>query len=179
MEHIALEQCYRQYAHIMIGMLQKKLFDTFKAEELVHDAFLKALQKHPDKPKEWLFVVAKNNLTDTIRREINEKKCLIEYGMINNSGTFFKRQHDAKFSHIETTLRSQFQTYDADELPDEILPVALTKLSNAEQKILKLWSENLDYKEISKETGLAVGAIGTTLSRAKKKLRSEYFALDK
>ena len=37
-----------------------------------------------------------------------------------------------------------------------------------------MWSAGLSYGEISDETGLSPGAIGTTLSRARKRLAAAY-----
>ena len=37
-----------------------------------------------------------------------------------------------------------------------------------------LWDAGLDYAEIAKQTGLATGAIGTTLARARKRLVELY-----
>ena len=47
---------------------------------------------------------------------------------------------------------------------------ALNRLSERDREILLLWDAGLSYDEISEQTGLARGAIGTTLSRARRRL---------
>jgi RNA polymerase sigma factor (sigma-70 family) len=51
---------------------------------------------------------------------------------------------------------------------------ALEELSERDQEVLLLWDAGLSYTEIAERTGLAVGAIGTTLSRARRRLASAY-----
>ena len=47
---------------------------------------------------------------------------------------------------------------------------ALSRLSERDREVLLLWDAGLDYDEIAAQTGLARGAIGTTLSRARRRL---------
>ena len=47
---------------------------------------------------------------------------------------------------------------------------ALEQLGDRDREILLLWDAGLTYDEISEQTGLARGAIGTTLSRARRRL---------
>src|SRR5437867_3498950 len=45
---------------------------------------------------------------------------------------------------------------------------ALDELSPRDREVLLLWDSGLSYEEIAAQTGLARGAIGTTLSRARR-----------
>ena len=47
---------------------------------------------------------------------------------------------------------------------------ALSTLSERDPEVLLLWDAGLSYPEIALRTGLAVGAVGTTLARARKRL---------
>jgi RNA polymerase sigma factor (sigma-70 family) len=47
---------------------------------------------------------------------------------------------------------------------------ALEQLSERDREALLLWDAGFSYPEIAAQTGLAVGAVGTTLARARKKL---------
>ena len=47
---------------------------------------------------------------------------------------------------------------------------ALAELSERDREALLLWDAGFNYAEIARQTGLAQGAIGTTLARARKKL---------
>jgi RNA polymerase sigma-70 factor (ECF subfamily) len=51
---------------------------------------------------------------------------------------------------------------------------ALEALSERDREVLLLWDAGQSYTEIAEHTGLAVGAIGTTLSRARKRLVEAY-----
>ena len=58
---------------------------------------------------------------------------------------------------------------------------ALATLTDRDRDVLLLWDGGLSYPEIAAQTGLAVGAVGTTLARARKRLieaydRTEYTA---
>jgi len=47
---------------------------------------------------------------------------------------------------------------------------ALNMLTPRDREILLLWDAGLSYPEIAGQTGLAVGAVGTTLARARRRL---------
>jgi DNA-directed RNA polymerase specialized sigma24 family protein len=44
--------------------------------------------------------------------------------------------------------------------------------------VLLLWDAGLSYPEIAAHTGLAVGAVGTTLARARKRLIEAHDRMD-
>ena len=51
---------------------------------------------------------------------------------------------------------------------------ALAELTPRDQEVLLLWDGGLSYPEIAERTGLAIGAVGTTLARARKRLVDTY-----
>jgi RNA polymerase sigma factor (sigma-70 family) len=51
---------------------------------------------------------------------------------------------------------------------------ALHALTPRDQEVLLLWDAGLSYPEIAERTGLAVGAVGTTLARARRRLVDAY-----
>ena len=51
---------------------------------------------------------------------------------------------------------------------------ALDALTPRDREVLLLWDGGLSYPEIAAQTGLAVGAVGTTLARARKRLVDAY-----
>jgi RNA polymerase sigma factor (sigma-70 family) len=55
---------------------------------------------------------------------------------------------------------------------------ALEMLGERDRDVLLLWDAGLSYAEIASQTGLAPGAIGTTLARARKKLVESHDALE-
>jgi len=51
-------------------------------------------------------------------------------------------------------------------------------LSERDREVLLLWQAGLSYGEIAQQTGLSVGAIGTTLARARKRLVEAYNSME-
>jgi RNA polymerase sigma-70 factor (ECF subfamily) len=56
----------------------------------------------------------------------------------------------------------------------ERVKVALEKHTERDREVLLLWDAGMSYTEIAAETGLAAGAVGTTLARARKRLVDLY-----
>lgn len=56
--------------------------------------------------------------------------------------------------------------------------MALEALAERDREVLQLWDAGLNYDEISAQTGLARGSIGTTLARARQRLAEAYHALE-
>ena len=56
---------------------------------------------------------------------------------------------------------------------------ALEQLTERDRDVLLLWNAGQSYVEIAEETGLSPGAIGTTLSRARKRLVEAYDELER
>ena len=55
---------------------------------------------------------------------------------------------------------------------------ALAALTERDRDVLLLWDAGLSYPEIAAQTGLAVGAVGTTLARARKRLIEAHDRMD-
>jgi RNA polymerase sigma-70 factor (ECF subfamily) len=55
---------------------------------------------------------------------------------------------------------------------------ALESLGERDREVLLLRDAGLGYPEIAERTGLAVGAVGTTLSRARKRLVEAHASLE-
>lgn len=56
---------------------------------------------------------------------------------------------------------------------------ALAELTEQDRSVLLMKAEGLSYDEIAAATGLAKGAIGTTLARARKRLVETYRSLER
>jgi len=53
---------------------------------------------------------------------------------------------------------------------------ALERLTPRDREVLLLWDAGMSYDEIAAQTGLARGAVGTTLARARRRLVEAYEA---
>ena len=67
------------------------------------------------------------------------------------------------------------ETIDADTRTKRVR-AALDELTPRDREALLLWDAGMSYDEIAAQTGLARGAIGTTLARARRRLVEAYDA---
>ena len=51
---------------------------------------------------------------------------------------------------------------------------ALESISERDRDVLLLWDAGQSYTEIARQTDLSVGAVGTTLARARRRLADAY-----
>src|SRR6266850_2512560 len=82
--------------------------------------------------------------------------------------TLLKSEPDAVLSSPEDEI-------DADTRARRVR-VALDQLTPRDREALLLWDAGMSYDEIAAQTGLARGAIGTTLARARRRLVEAYDA---
>jgi len=148
---------YRALYPDLVRFLHAKVWDVDRAEELAQETFVRALRERPDNPRAWLFTVANNLAKDEARTVVRRKKHLTllkgetpEHTDINPMEVLEKRQ-------------------EADRVRG-----ALGKLSERDREVLLLWNAGMNYEEIADQAGLSVGAVGTTLSRARKRLVAAY-----
>lgn len=151
-------EVYRTTFTDLVRYLYRKVWDTARAEDLAQEAFVRVLDHEPDNPRAWLFRVASNLARDEVRGVIRRKRHL----------TLIKAESEGAAAvpdPIEALDRKDKQ---------EAARMALEELSDRDREVLLLWDAGMNYTEIAKHTGLAVGAIGTTLSRARKRLVTAY-----
>ena len=149
---------YRNTYPALVRFLYRKVWDAERAEDLAQEAFARALVHKPDNARGWLFVVAANMARDEARRAAREKRHL----------TLLKSEPDS-------VLSSPDEEIDADTQRTRVR-VALDQLTPRDREALLLWDSGLSYDEIAAQTGLARGAIGTTLARARRRLVEAYDA---
>jgi RNA polymerase sigma-70 factor (ECF subfamily) len=143
----------------LVRFLYRKVWDADQAQDLAQEAFVRALDRAPDNPRAWLFTVAANLARDEARTAVRRKKHL----------ALLKSDAAAAGSGA----RGPGSEVDAAEDVSAVRR-ALERLTERDREVLLLWDAGLDYKEIAAQTGLAVGAIGTTLARARKRLVEAY-----
>jgi RNA polymerase sigma-70 factor (ECF subfamily) len=150
---------YRSTFPDLVRFLHRKVWDAERARDLAQEAFVRALQHEPKRPRAWLFQVAANLARDEARTVIRRRKHLVLLKADVES-----REEEVKDAAEEMAEREQWGK----------VREALDALSDTDREVLLLWDAGQSYTEIANATGLAVGAIGTTLARARKRLAEAY-----
>src|SRR5213080_2044625 len=139
-----LAEVYRTTYRALVRFLYRKVWDAERAEDLAQEAFARALIHKPESARGWLFIVAANMARDDARRAARERRHLT---LLTSEPTSAPAVDDAV--HAEAA-RSRVRT-------------ALEQLTPRDREVLLLWDAGLSYDEIATQTGLARGAVGTTL----------------
>ena len=148
---------YRSVFPDLVRFLHRKVWDEERARDLAQEAFVRALREEPEKPRPFLFAVAANLARDEARTVIRRKRhlALLQGGM-----------EEASTADLEGEMMRAERGARVRE--------ALESLTERDREVLLLWDGGMSYEEIAAETGLAPGAVGTTLARARKRLVDQY-----
>lgn len=166
-----LERMFREYHAPVVRYLTRRLGDRDLAEELAQETFLRALRHGPvAKERAWLFTVATNLVRDEARRSARERQRL----------SLLRDELAADTTDTTTGPDGG----EADGWPDRLREQALARaavdaLAERDRMALLLREEGLDYHEIAAALGLSVGSVGTTLSRARRRLLDVYETLQR
>lgn len=159
------ERLFRAYHVPLVRYLTRRLGDVDWAEEVAQEVFLRALRQGErgggplTNERSWIFAVATNLIRDEARKDARRRRHL-------------------------TLLASESQDAYA-PAPDEALEraedrraarSALDALDERDRSALLMREEGLDYQEIAAALDLAVGSIGTTLARARRRFVEAYEA---
>lgn len=150
-----LEQLYQTMYPSVVRFLYRKVWDQDRAEDLAQEVFIRAMAHRPEKPRAWIFAVAANLARDEARAAIRRKRHLT---LLTNDPVTLSRPGQSAHEAVER-----------DEQMAQV-QLALDALTPRDREVLLLWDAGLSYQEIASQTGLAVGAVGTTLARARKRL---------
>ncbi|MGK7312773.1 MAG: RNA polymerase sigma factor [Candidatus Longimicrobiales bacterium M2_2A_002] len=156
------EAVYRETFPDLVRYLGRKVWDPDRARDLAQEAFARSLDRDPEDPRSWVFTVAANLARDEARTDIRRKRHL----------TLVKAEEEAAPGPTGP-LKALERKERAGRARD-----ALSRLSERDREALLLWDAGLSYRQIAEQTGLSVGAIGTTLSRARKRLVDAYEELE-
>lgn len=147
----------------LVRFLHRKVWDADRAQDLAQEAFVRALRQQPSNPRAWVFTVAANLAKDEAR-------------------TAIRRRRHLELVKAEAEATTDEQPDPVERIDDERrmarVRAALSALSERDRDVLLLWDAGLSYDDIAAQTGLAVGAIGTTLARARRRLVDAYDALE-
>jgi RNA polymerase sigma factor (sigma-70 family) len=154
---------YRRTYQDLVRFLHRMVWDADRAHDLAQETFARALGQTPDNPRAWLFRVASNLANDEARSAIRRRKHLVLI-----KGEAEAQQEAASGPHEDL---EQQERVDA-------VRRALERLGERDREALLLWNAGLNYQDIAAATGLAPGAVGTTLARARRRLVEAYDALE-
>ena len=156
-------EIYRTTYGELVRFLHRKVWDGDRAQDLAQETFARALSHEPANPRAWLFRVAMNLARDEARLVVRRKKHL----------TLLRSEAEI----AESALPQASDAADRNARMER-MRLALERLTERDQTVLLLWNAGLSYAEIAEQTGLARGAVSTTLARALKRLTDANSALE-
>jgi RNA polymerase sigma-70 factor (ECF subfamily) len=149
---------FREYHESLVRMLFRRTGDRDRAEEIAQETFARAVAAPPRNPRPWLFAVALNLVREEARKSSRQERRLVLY----------------KVEHAEAADAPDQELDRADRIAR--VRGALDTLSERDREALLLKAEGFSYDDIAATLGLAKGAVGTTLSRARRRLVTAYRA---
>ncbi len=149
------EAVYRTTYREVVGFLSGMLLDHERAKDMAQDAFARVLGHDADNPRGLVFRTAANLARDEARLVVRRKRHL----------RLLRVEEDERATRVPSPAKELESKERARKVQE-----ALKTLSERDREVLLLWNAGFDYTEIAERTGLAKGAIGTTVARAKKKL---------
>lgn len=156
-----VERLFRSYHGMLVRYLTRRLGDRDWAEEVAQETFVRALRQDViTNERAWIFTVANNLVRDDARKDQRRRRHL---------ALLAERERDEVVEPEATSLeRAQEQA---------MARKAVDALAERDRLALLMREEGLDYREIAEALGLSVGSVGTTLSRARRRLVEAYEAL--
>ena len=152
-------EVYRSTFPDLVRFLHRKVWDLERAQDLAQEAFVRALRHEPKQPRAWLFQVASNLARDEARTAIRRKRHL----------TLLMSETEDRQKSMPDPARELVERERMGQVRD-----ALDALSERDREVLLLWDAGQSYTEIARQAKLAVGAVGTTLARARRRLAEAY-----
>lgn len=152
-------EVYRNTFPDLVRFLHRKVWDLERAQDLAQEAFVRALRHEPKKPRAWLFQVASNLARDEARTAIRRKRHL----------TLLKSETEDLQKSATDPARELLERERMGHVRE-----ALDSLSERDREVLLLWDAGQSYSEIARQAELAVGAVGTTLARARRRLAEAF-----
>lgn len=156
-----LERLFKLYHTPLVRYLTRRLGDRDWAEEVAQETFLRALRQEVlTSERSWLFAVATNLVRDEARKGERRRRHL---------QLLAAEERDRVVEPEETVIERAQEGAMARK--------AVESLAERDRLALLMKEEGLNYLEIAQALDMSVGSIGTTLSRARKRLAETYEAL--
>lgn len=150
---------FAEYHGSLVRMLYRRTGDQERAEELAQEVFARAVVAPPRNPRPWLFAVALNLVREEGRKAERQGRRLVLY----------------KAEQEDREVPDPGEEMAREEKVGRVR-AALDRLTERDREALLLKAEGMSYEEIAATLGLARGAVGTTLARARRRLVEAYRA---
>jgi RNA polymerase sigma-70 factor, ECF subfamily len=138
----------------LVRYLYRKVWDADRARDLAQEAFARSLGREPDDPRKWVFTVAANLARDEARTDIRRRRHL----------TLVRVEQETEPAPPDPLERLERQQ------AGERARAALDRLGERDREALLLRDAGHSYRELADRLGLSIGAVGTTLARARRRL---------
>jgi len=156
-----VDRLFRTYNDMLVRYLTRRLGDRDWAEEVAQETFVRALrQESITNERAWLFTVANNLVRDEARKDARRRRHLELLREETRDDAMEPEPLSAERAEESAMARR-----------------AVDALAERDRLALLMREEGLDYQEIATALKLSVGSVGTTLSRARRRLVEHYEAL--
>jgi RNA polymerase sigma-70 factor (ECF subfamily) len=160
-----VERLFRAYHAMLVRYLTRRLGDRDWAEEVAQETFVRALRQETIvNERSWVFAVANNLVRDDARKVSRQRRHL---ELMAAEARELEREPAEEPGEITPEMARE--TADARR--------ALESLTERDRQALLMKEEGLDYVEIADVLGIEKSSVGTTLSRARRRLAETYEAL--
>ena len=158
-----VERLFRTYNAALVRYLTRRLGDRDWAEEVAQETFVRALrQDNIVNERAWLFAVATNLVRDEARKDAR------------------RRQHLALLAEQEREREKEVPATTLEQAQEAAFArKAVDALAERDRLALLMKEEGLSYDEIAEALELSPGSVGTTLSRARRRLVETYEAMQR
>lgn len=163
-----VERLFRSYHATLVRYLTRRLGDRDWAEEVAQETFVRALRQDTlTNERAWLFTVANNLVRDDARRSARQRQHLV---LLRDEQTAEAAMNEVADDDDDAPTASRARE-------TALARKAVDALAERDRMALLLREEGLDYGEIAEALELSVGSVGTTLSRARRRLVDAYESL--
>ena len=154
-----LTTLFAEYHLPLVRFLTRRLGDRDWAEEVAQETFVRALKQETiTSERSWLFAVASNLVRDETRKDARRRRRLELLHEQSKADAVAEPEPTAVERAGEQALARR----------------AVEALGERDRDALLMGEEGLSYEEIAAALDLSVGSVGTTLSRARRRLMEAY-----
>ena len=154
-----IDRLFREYHDPLVRYLTRRLGDRDWAEEVAQETFVRAMrQENLQNERAWLFAVATNLVRDEARKDARRRRHLELLAA------------EAKANAVVEPPITDLERAQERAMARK----AIDMLTERDREALLMREEGLDYNEIAEALELSLASVGTTLSRARRRLVEAY-----